>query len=491
MGTTVRSIDDLGAEFEKYVVLLREQRYNQKAGLSYEKSLMESLSETLVGLSSEFLSSYEKPKAFYLNAIDTIAEARKLPLSIDIYDKRMSVISSQTLKINGKAVNWGTWRQFNAQTENPNDRKLVFDEFISKIPDLTPSIVKRFNISRQVYSLYGSSPLTAYLEKEFLSYEELQDKIFALGDGARKPFLEAADHFAPKILGKENFEYFDDFYVTRARIYSPLNKYFEKKNPLKLIGSILSNWGFAEDISQIKVDNEDREKKSPSAFCTVIKIPTDVRVTYKHVSPFSDFTSVFHEFGHAIHGTSGNPQDPFWKKYIVPRSVAETFSLFLEMLLQYPLFLQQELELSEEVTRKILNSRHFMNLYFLAFYSANSLMKLEFWKRDYTSEQASARFQELTKRFFWEMPGEYWLLHHIMPDYDLYTPSYLLASIRAKEWINQMIDEYGEEFWKSTQAGDVFRDLAATRGEFDLTVWDMDPLPYLEEQSQFDFDNSE
>ncbi|MFW9904998.1 MAG: M3 family metallopeptidase [Candidatus Thorarchaeota archaeon] len=487
MNSAVRSLDDLGAEFEKYVAQLFEQRYNQTAGLPYDKKLMTSLSETIVGLSSEFLNSYEEPRSFYLNSIYRIAEARKLHLSNEIYEKRMALISTKKFRIHEKAVNWGSWRQFNADSSISKDRQSVFDEFVNRIPELAPLIMKRFKISSQVYSLYDSSPLEAFLEREFLSYEKLYDLILALGDGARKPFLQAADHYAPEILEKENFEYFDDFYLARARIYSSLNTHFTKKNPISVVKGFLSHWGFENDLSQIKVDSENREKKSPSAFCFSIQVPNDVRVVYKRVSPFSDFTSVFHEFGHAVHATSGNPKDPYWKRYVIPMSVAETFSVFLEMMLQYPPFLQQELGLSEEVVREIIDRRHFINLYFLVFYSANSLMKLEFWKRGYTLESASTRYQELTRRFFWEIPGDYWMLHHIMPDYDLYSPAYLLASIRVKEWTKQMIDEYGEEFWKEKQSGAVFRDLAATRGEFDLTVWDMDPKPYLEDQSSFSF----
>ncbi|UCE14298.1 MAG: hypothetical protein JSV04_03755 [Candidatus Heimdallarchaeota archaeon] len=487
MSTPIRSIDDLGVEFEKFVVQLNEQRYNQTAGLPYDKKIMELAAETLLGLSSEFLSSYEGPRAFYLDSIERIAQARKLPQTLEIYEKRMSLISSKKFRIHGVPVNWGSWRQFNAQTSNPDDRKLVFDEFISKIPELTSLIIKRFNISRQVYSLYDSSPLDAFLEKEFLSYEKLRDLIFALGDGARMPFLTAAEHYAQEILNKTTFDYYDDFYLARGRIYLSLNKSFEKKNPLTILKSFLSKLSFEKELSLIHVDSEDREKKSPSAFCFGVQIPNDIRVVYKCVSPFSDFTSLFHEFGHALHGTSGNPKDPYWKRYIIPMSVAETFSTFIEMLLQHPPFLQQELGLSKEVTREIIDRRHFMNLYFLVFYSTNSLMKLEFWKREYNPEQASNRFQELSKRFFWEIPGNYWLLHHIMPDYDLYGPAYLLASIRVKEWMTQMIDEYGEEFWKDKRVGTVFRDLATTRGEFDLTVWDMDPKPYLKEQSTFSF----
>jgi len=485
--TSIRSLDDIADEFEQYTIQLNEQRFNQFAGLPYEKEKMEAVSESLVELSSEFLNSYEKPRNFYLEAITTIADARKLPLTLEIYDNRMRTISTKAFEIHKKPVNWGSWRQFNAQASNYKHRKQVFDEFIEKAPELGPMIVKRFNISRQVHSLYESSPLEVYLEQEFISFEKLRDFIVTLGDSAKRPFLLAADHFAPEILDKENFEYFDDFYVAKGRIYSPLNTYFEKKNPLKVIDNVLANWGFGDDLKRIKVDSEDREKKTPSAFCFGIHIPNDVRIIFKHVSPFSDFISVFHEFGHAIHGTSGNPDDPFWTRYLIPMSVAETFSIFIEMLMENPVFLKQEMNLPEEAIHEILDRRHFMNLFFLVFYASNSLMKLEFWKNEYSLEHASSRYQELTERFFWEMPGNYWLLHHIMPDYDLYAPSYLLASIRAKEWIEQMIDEYGEEFWKDRQAGTVFRDLAAPRALFDLSVWDMDPKPYLEEQSQFSF----
>ena len=87
VSTPVRSLDDLGIEFERYVTQLFEQRYNQTAGISYDKDLMASLSETIIGLSSEFLNSYEEPRSFYLNSIYRIAEARRLPLSNEIYEK--------------------------------------------------------------------------------------------------------------------------------------------------------------------------------------------------------------------------------------------------------------------------------------------------------------------------------------------------------------------------------------------------------------------
>ena len=31
------------------------------------------------------------------------------------------------------------------------------------------------------------------------------------------------------------------------------------------------------------------------------------------------------------------------------------------------------------------------------------------------------------------MPGQYWVLHHVMPESTMYIPSYLLAAVRAAE----------------------------------------------------------
>lgn len=487
MNSHPRSLNQFGADFEKYAIQMSEQRYNQTAGLQYDKELMKSIAETQVELCSEFISSYLDPRPLYRSAIATIAQARKLPLTIELHEKRPMIIRNTKFEVNGNPVNWGSWRQFNSKATNSDDRREVFDDFIRKAPELGPLIEQRFQTSREVYSPYDISPLDAYLDREGFSYQKLHDLITFLGDGARKPFLSASDHFAPEILEKAHFEYFDDFYVARGRIYSPLNKQFQKKDPLKIVEKVLTTWGFQEEIKQVSIDSVDREKKSPSAFCFAVRVPDDIRVVYKHVSPFSDFTSIFHEFGHAVHGVSGIKTDPYWKRYLVPMSVAETFSIFLESLLQHPPFLQSELGLSESIVDEIIDRRHFMNLYFLVFYAANSLMKLEYWRKSYTLETASKRYQELTKQFFWEIPGDYWLLHHIMPDYDMYSPSYILASVRVKEWMDQMINEYGEEFWRDKQAGTVFRDLAATRGEFDLSVWDMDPKPFLEEQTQFSF----
>jgi hypothetical protein len=73
-----------------------------------------------------------------------------------------------------------------------------------------------------------------------------------------------------------------------------------------------------------------------------------------------------------------------------------------------------------------------MELFFVTFYPANSLMKLEYWKENLSIHQASELYSRLIKEYTgFKMPGEYWLLHHILPESIMYVPSYLLAAVRA------------------------------------------------------------
>jgi hypothetical protein len=479
------SLEKLASRYEKLNGQLSEQYYNQYAGLTYDRDLMKRLAQQLTEISKEFLQKFTEPRSMYLASIGTIAEAERLEVELDFHDQRMEKISTEKHTVEGKKVNWGNWRQFNSLTDDAQKRKEVFDEFITKAPIISYLVEKRMNITKEVYKQHSLTPLASYLELEQITYNELTNLLQKLGDGAKQAFLTATEHFAPQVLHKKTTEYYDDFYTWRGRIYKPLNKYLKEKNPLNNVTQLLNNLGF--NPSTIKVDDEDRPNKSPSASCWGIQIPNDVRILYRKVSPFTDFGSLFHEFGHGIHGKSANPEDSVWKRYIVPMSVAETFSMLIESVTENPLFLRQDLKIEENAVKEIIDRERFMNLAFLTFYAANSIMKMQFWKNNYTIDQAAKRWQELTKRFFIETPGNYWILHHIMPNYDMYSPSYVIAAVRVATIKEKLTQDYGETWWRKLAAGKLIKQLAQTRGDFDIKAWKLNPDAYLNEQKSLSF----
>jgi hypothetical protein len=112
---------------------------------------------------------------------------------------------------------------------------------------------------------------------------------------------------------------------------------------------------------------------------------------------------------------------------------------------------------------------NFMELFFVTFYAANSLMKAEFWRKRLSMEKASDLYSKLIKEYTgFEVPGEYWMLHHILPDAIMYVPSYLLAAVRATELDRHLQDSYGENWWDQPESGRRVREIMAPGAKIDL-----------------------
>jgi len=70
----------------------------------------------------------------------------------------------------------------------------------------------------------------------------------------------------------------------------------------------------------------------------------------------------------------------------------------------------------------------------VTFYAANSLTKMDFWMNKRSIENTNKIYSSMMKKYTnIVMPGQYWMLHHIMSESIMYVPSYLLAAVRAAE----------------------------------------------------------
>ena len=124
------ALEKIASRFEKLLVQFSEQRYNQEAGLPYDRDLMKKLSKQITGVSLEFLENFVEPRSMYLASIATIAVAEKLETELDLYNQRMEKISTEKYGIAGRKVNWGNWRQFNSKTDDYLKRKEDLVSFI-------------------------------------------------------------------------------------------------------------------------------------------------------------------------------------------------------------------------------------------------------------------------------------------------------------------------------------------------------------------------
>ena len=445
---------------EQIYIAEMDERYNQHAGLYYSERMIERLAEMRAISAETFVNLFSQPRELFLGSLENIADSSMKKLELKLYNLRNEKIISSRYRFARAPVNWSTWRQFNSIEKDPKRRKHVFDEFISKTRYISPVIKERFDQMDRIYRKYSDNkltPLGGYLENEKISYSHLGDFVKSLGRQARKPFQEALRSISKKMLGRKA-EYYDDFYFFRNRVYADLDKEFVGVNPTEQVRRTLATMRF--DLSSIHIDTEQRKNKYPSPICFFVQVPNDIRVLYKSESPYFDLQGCYHEMGHAVHASSISAEAEYWNRYSFSMGIAEIFSIFLERLTKNRKYLSSLGIKNNHVLEEIEARNNFMDLFFVTFYTANSLMKAEFWHEKLSIEKASDVYARLIKEYTgFEIPGEYWMLHHILPDAIMYVPSYLIAAVRAVELDHHLQDRFGEKWWTQVETGKYIREI--------------------------------
>jgi hypothetical protein len=461
--------------------------FRQLVGLKIDEKRLALLERRSEVHSMTFVRAYRRGKAksreLFLMSLGTVAAARTYKQLLKLHEARASKIASRDFRFKGNPVNWGSWRQFAASTDDSAARKSVFDDFVAKSSVVAPLVQTRFEAYRGLLERFDTDPLSVYLEQERLSYERLISLVENLGEMARRPFRECLERYSKEILGRPA-EYYDDYYFFRNRVF---RRYAErlptKEEPIDKVVRTMKLMGL--DASKIAVDDADRKGKNASAFCSAIKVPTDVRISYRMSNPLDDFASVFHEFGHGIHFSSIDADASFADRYGVANGVAEIFSIFFEGLIHEKAFLTTELGMPRDVAEDVLERFRFNSLFFASFYAANSAFKLRYWHDAVSFDDLDGLYSDLTERFLGiRYPGAYWKLHHVLPEYFLYSPSYLVAAVRALELRNALVAKFGERYWRERGSGKMVVELMSPGQSLDLGFSPLDEGGYVKSLSQ-------
>jgi len=188
-----------------------------------------------------------------------------------------------------------------------------------------------------------------------------------------------------------------------------------------------------------------------------------------------------------MHASSIDANNEYWNKYRIPMGIAEIFSIFLERLTKNPNYIRSLLPSNkgniDDIVSEIASRNKFMELFFVTFYTANSLMKLDYWNKNLSVDEASNVYSALIKEYVGlEIPGEYWLLHHILPEAIMYVPSYLLAAVRAAELDIYMKNKLGDKWWTERESGKNLSEIMKPGANIDLSIFSkLDITTYMKE----------
>ncbi len=235
----------------------------------------------------------------------------------------------------------------------------------------------------------------------------------------------------------------------------------------RLIGSFRSTLeGLGVDLDRqdgIHLDTESRPTKSPRAFCSTPRVPTEVYLVIAPHGGRDDYVALFHEGGHAEHYAHTHQDLAFEFRRLGDNSVTESFAFLLEHVVEEPTWLRDRLGM-EDPGSAVDHARAF-KLLMLRRYSAKLAYELELHGASSALDEMPGRYSALlTDALGIPWPAESWLAD---VDEGFYAACYLQAWALEAHWRVALRERFGERWFESPAAGEWLRGLWRRGQELD------------------------
>jgi hypothetical protein len=202
------------------------------------------------------------------------------------------------------------------------------------------------------------------------------------------------------------------------------------------------------------VDDEERPRKSPRAFCAPVLIPDEIYLVISPHGGHDDYRALFHEAGHAQHFAHIPGDKPYAFRGEGDNSVTEGFAFFLEHLLYSEPWLEKHLGMTNHA--EYLSLVKFHKIYFLRRYAAKLLYEMEMHSHDNVRSYSKLYADLLTTHVGVRYSSEDYLADL---DDGFYCARYLRAWIFEAQLRSVFVRRWGETWFESEKAGKALREL--------------------------------
>ena len=205
----------------------------------------------------------------------------------------------------------------------------------------------------------------------------------------------------------------------------------------------------------VHLDTEQRETKSPRAFCSPVRVPEEVYLVIAPVGGRDDYAALFHEAGHTEHYANVQAGLSFEFRHLGDNSVTESFAFLVEHLTDDETWLGDRLGVADP--GEALAHARANKLFFIRRYAAKLGYELELHDARTGLEGMPDRYADLLQgatRVRW--PAAAWLAD---VDPGFYAACYLRAWALETYWRRALRERWGERWYGEPEAGAWLREL--------------------------------
>ena len=130
---------------------------------------------------------------------------------------------------------------------------------------------------------------------------------------------------------------------------------------------------------RVVFDTGEREGKRSRAFCSPVRVPSEVYLVLRPHGGQTDYTTFLHELGHALHFAYMRPELPFEYRWLGDNSITEGYAMLFDHLSQDPGWLARYTGLGRARVPEFRRAAGFEELHFLRRYCAKLLYEVELY----------------------------------------------------------------------------------------------------------------
>jgi hypothetical protein len=207
--------------------------------------------------------------------------------------------------------------------------------------------------------------------------------------------------------------------------------------------------------TNVHVDADPRELKSPRAFCAPVHVPDEIYLVVMPKGGQDDYSALLHEGGHTEHFAHTQRDLPFEYRCLGDNAVTEGFAFIFDHLLLNREWLATYLDYND--ADDFLRFANVVELFFLRRYAGKLAYECDLHAQNGSLDHmASVYKKRLSEAIMVEVPEQNYLVD---VDEGFYAASYLRAWMFEGAFRMLLQDRHGMDWFSSPQAGDWVKEL--------------------------------
>jgi hypothetical protein len=202
---------------------------------------------------------------------------------------------------------------------------------------------------------------------------------------------------------------------------------------------------------RIVFDTGDREGKRSRAFCAPVRVPNEVYLVMRPHGGQTDWNTLLHELGHALHFAYMQPDLPYEYRWLGDNSITEGYAMLFDHLMQDDAWLKRYTELGTANLQPFRRAAGFEELHFLRRYAAKLGYEISLYGGevawDALPDLYTARLTGATS--FRYSPADAF----VDVDPRFYAARYLRAWQLQALIAETLVDRFDADWWRNPRAG--------------------------------------